>query len=212
MNRPLGSTFFERPAEVVAPDLLGRYLLMKDEDGERSLRIVETEAYLGSIDRASHAWNGRRTRRTQTLYLPPGHLYVYLIYGLHHCLNFVTGGEPGSAVLVRAGEAIDGVDLMTRNRNLNRKLRPRDLAGGPGKLSQALGIDRQLDASPLGDQGLTLTEGDPLGSREVCVGPRVGIDYAKEAIGWPLRFAIQGNSEVSRPRILPPLRTPEARP
>ena len=97
--------FYRRACEHVARDLLGRYLVRHHRGRRLVLRIVETEAYLGPRDRASHAWGGRRTARTESLYLPPGHAYVYLIYGLHHCLNAVVTGA-GEAVLVRAGEAV----------------------------------------------------------------------------------------------------------
>ena len=148
--RPLPISFYRRPAETVARDLLGRYLVRQPLDGERGrrlvLRLVETEAYLGAPDRASHAWDGRRTPRNESLYLPGGHAYVYFIYGMHWCLNAVTGEKDiGSAVLLRAGEPVEGEDRMIENRSWPRLPRPGDLAGGPGKLCQALGVDRSLD-------------------------------------------------------------------
>ena len=199
--RPLPRSFYRRPAETVARDLLGRYLVRR-LDGERLvLRLVETEAYLGAPDRASHAWGGRRTARNESLYLPGGHAYVYLIYGLHHCLNVVTGEpEVGSAVLLRAGEAVAGESRMAANRGLARRLRPGDLAGGPGKLCHALAVDRRQDGVSLLRGDLRVTRGEPLAADGVARGPRIGIDYAGEAAGWPLRFAESGNREVSRPR------------
>src|SRR5215207_7523625 len=144
--RPLPISFYRRPAEVVARDLLGRWLVHEVAGERLVLRLVETEAYLGAPDRASHAWGGRRTARNENLYLPGGHAYVYLIYGLHFCLNAVTGEKDvGSAVLLRAGEPVSGEERMTLNRSWTRKLRPGDLAGGPGKICQALAIDRALD-------------------------------------------------------------------
>lgn len=111
--RPLPLSFYRRPAETVARDLLGRYLV-RELGGERLvLRLVETEAYLGAPDRASHAWGGRRTQRNESLYLPGGHAYVYLIYGMHYCLNAVTGKkDEGGAVLLRAGEPVEGAERM----------------------------------------------------------------------------------------------------
>jgi DNA-3-methyladenine glycosylase len=102
--RVLPRSFFQRPAETVARDLVGRYVVRRLAGERLALRLVETEAYLGAPDRASHAWAGRRTARNESLYLAGGHAYVYLIYGLHHCLNVVTGERgAGSAVLLRAG-------------------------------------------------------------------------------------------------------------
>ena len=195
--RPLPLPFYRRPAEEVARDLLGRFLV-RDLDGERLvLRLVETEAYLGGPDRASHAWDGRRTPRNESLYLPGGHAYVYFIYGMHWCLNAVTGErDVGSAVLIRAGEPVEGEERMAANRG-----RTKDLATGPGKLCQALGIDRALDGHLLDRPPLTIARGEPVGEEEIVAGPRVGVDYAGEAAAWPLRFAVRGNPHVSRPRL-----------
>ncbi len=198
--RPLPLTFYRRPAEAVARDLLGRYLV-REIDGERLvLRLVEVEAYLGEPDRASHAWAGRRTARNESLYLPGGYAYVYFIYGMHWCLNAVTG-EPdvGSAVLLRAGEPVEGEERMRENRRWQRSLRPGELAGGPGKLCQALAVDRGLDGVKLDREPLSITKGEPVGEGEVIAGPRIGVDYAGEAAAWPLRFAVRENRHVSKP-------------
>lgn len=186
---------------MVARDLLGRYLV-RDLDGARLvLRIVETEAYLGRRDRASHAWGGRRTRRTSALYRPGGFAYVYFIYGMYHCLNAVTGDESdGAAVLIRAGEAVEGEGTMRAHRSLTRSPRAGELAGGPGKLCQALAIDGSLNGAPLFEGSLRVTAGGEIPQQAVAVGARVGIDYAGEAAGWPLRFWELENREVSRPR------------
>ena len=186
----------------MARDLLGRYLV-RELDGERLvLRLVETEAYLGAPDRASHAWGGRRTLRNESLYLPGGHAYVYFIYGMHWCLNAVTGKtDIGSAVLLRAGAAVEGEERMMGNRGWTRRPRPGDLAGGPGKLCQALAVDRGLDGVPLNLPPLLITHGEPVTDPEVVAGPRIGVDYAGEAAGWPLRFALKGSLDVSRPRM-----------
>lgn len=199
--RTLPQSFYRRPAELVARDLLGRYLV-RDLDGSRLvLRIVETEAYLGAEDRASHAWGGRRTRRTSALFRDGGFAYVYLIYGMYHCLNAVTGDEEdGAAVLIRAGEALEGAALMKTHRSLIREPRPGDLAGGPGKLCQALAIDGGLNRTPLFEGSLRVTTGREVADSGVSIGPRVGIDYAGEAAAWPLRFCELENREVSRPR------------
>lgn len=199
--RPLPPSFFRRPAETVARDLLGRYLV-RELAGERlALRLVETEAYLGAPDRASHAWAGRRTPRNESLYLPGGHAYVYFIYGMHYCLNAVTGEAGiGSAVLLRAGEPVAGEERMRENRGWTAKPRPGDLAGGPGKICQALAIGRELDGVPLDRPPLYLAKGEPVAEEQVVAGPRIGVDYAGEAAGWPLRFTIRNNPHVSKPR------------
>ncbi|HEX2225217.1 MAG TPA: DNA-3-methyladenine glycosylase [Thermoanaerobaculia bacterium] len=198
--RPLPLSFYRRPAEVVARELLGRYLV-REMEGERwILRLVETEAYLGAPDRASHAWGGRRTARNESLYLPGGHAYVYFIYGMHWCLNAVTGeADSGGAVLLRAGEPVEGEERMAENRGWTRKLRPGDLAGGPGKLCRALAVGRELDGVLLDRPPLFIAEGEPVGEAEVAAGPRIGVDYAGEAAAWPLRFAVRGNRHVSKP-------------
>ena len=164
------------------------------------MKIVETEAYLGASDRASHAWNGRKTERTSTLYLPGGSAYVYLVYGLHDCLNAVTGREnEGEAVLIRAGEPVSGEQLMVANRGLEGAVKPGVVGGGPGKLCQALAIDRSFDGTSLFAGDLMITAGEVVAPHRIGSGPRIGIGYAKEAIEWPLRFALRGNPHVSRP-------------
>jgi DNA-3-methyladenine glycosylase len=199
--RPLPISFYRRPAETVARDLLGRYLV-RELDGERlALRLVETEAYLGAADRASHASGGRRTPRNESLYLAGGHAYVYFIYGMHYCLNAVTGeAGVGSAVLLRAGEPVEGEERMRENRAWARKPRPGDLAGGPGKICQALAIGRELDGVLLTRPPLSITGGEPVADEEIVASPRIGVDYAGEAALWPLRFSLRGNPHVSRPR------------
>jgi DNA-3-methyladenine glycosylase len=199
--RLLPKSFYLRQADEVARDLLGRYLCRQLGAEQLVLRIVETEAYLGASDRASHAWGDRRTDRTSALFRPGGAAYVYFIYGVHHMLNVVTGSEEdGSAVLIRAGEPVAGDERMRRLRGLDRPPRPGDLAGGPGKLCRALAIDGELNRAPLYRGELRLTAGAPVSRSDVAVGPRIGVDYAGEAAHWPLRFAEVGNPHVSRPR------------
>ena len=199
--RPLPLAFYRRSAEAVARDLLGRYLVRELEGERLVLRLVETEAYLGAPDRASHAWGGRRTPRNESLYLPGGHAYVYFIYGMHYCLNAVTGEKDvGSAVLLRAGEPVGGEERMAENRAWTKQPRPGDLAGGPGKLCQALGIGRELDGVLLDRAPLSIVKGEPVQDGEIVASPRIGVDYAGEAAAWPLRFSIKANPHVSRPR------------
>ncbi len=199
--KPLPLRFYRRPTELVARELLGRFIVREIEGERLVVRIVETEAYLGGPDRASHAWGGRRTARNECLYLPGGHAYVYFIYGMHFCLNVVTeGADLGSAVLIRAGEPVEGLERMLARRGLARA-RPGDVAGGPGRLCKALGIDRADDGVRLDCGALRIVEGEPVAPEEIAVGPRVGIGYAGEAVAWPLRFAIRGHPHVSRPRL-----------
>jgi DNA-3-methyladenine glycosylase len=194
--------FYRRPAETVARDLLGRFL-EREWRGERLLaRLVETEAYLGAADRASHAFAGRRTPRVASMYLAGGHAYVYFVYGMHWCLNVVTGSEgEAGAVLLRAAEVVAGERTVRRRRGeVGRRQRAHELLSGPARLCRGLAIDRALDGHAFGAPPLRLLAGDPAAEDEVASGPRIGVAYAGEAAGWPLRFALAGHSSVSRPR------------
>lgn len=194
-GRRLGPAFFARPVEQVARDLLGRHLL-RVVDGERLvLRLVETEAYAGETDAASHA-RGGPTARNRAMFGPPGVTYVYLIYGLHHCLNLVCGpaGE-AAAVLLRAGEPLAGLERMAALRAGQPR---RDWARGPGRLCAALALDRRHDGLVLPHPELWLEAGTPLPDAAVARGPRVGVDYAGAAARWPWRFLEKGSPWVSR--------------
>lgn len=198
---PLPVAFFRRDAETVARELVGRYLVRRLDGARLVVRVVETEAYLGAPDRASHAWGGRHTARNASLYLPGGYAYVYFIYGMHFCLNAVTGdASTGGAVLLRAGEPREGEARMAALRGLDRTPRPGDLAGGPAKLCQALAVDRRLDGAPLYRGELLVTAGEAADPAAIAAGPRIGIGYAGPAAAWPLRFALRGNPHVSRPQ------------
>ncbi len=174
----LGCDFFARPTLEVARDLLGRRLVRR-LDGERlSGLIVETEAYVGEADTACHASRGC-TPRTQVMYGPPGHFYVYLIYGMYNMLNLVTAapGRP-EAVLVRALWPEEGLARMQALRG--GRISGRRLTDGPGKLCQALAIDRSFNGLAVEGGDLWLEEGRPVPDAAVRTGPRVGIDYASE--------------------------------
>lgn len=202
--RPLPPEWYARRAEAVARDLLGRYLVRTMPDGERLVaRLVETEAYQGEGDRASHAWQGPRTPRSRRLFRDGGHAYVYLIYGMHYCMNAVASSqEDGHAVLLRAIEPVEGEERMAVLRGMARRTRrPGDVGGGPGKLCQALAIDASFDGVPLWEGDLLITQGEPVPDEEVAIGGRIGVDYAGEAAEWPLRFAIAGHLHMSRPRL-----------
>jgi DNA-3-methyladenine glycosylase len=181
--KPLPRRFYDRDTAIVAQDLLGKHLVHVVCGIERIGRIVETEAYLGPQDRAAHSCKGL-TPRTSVMFGPPGHAYVYLIYGMHHCLNVVTEPEGhGSAVLIRGLEPV---------RNITGK------TSGPGLLCKALGVDRSLNNTDLlGDQLYIAdvgTEGFRINKR-----PRIGVDYAGAWARRLLRFYIRGNAHVSKP-------------
>ena len=202
-GRPLLSSFYDRPTEVVARALLGAVLESTTSEGTVAGRIVETEAYLGPDDPACHAVAGR-TERTWHLHGPPGIAYVYFIYGVHWCFNAVTREEGhGSAVLVRAVEPVRGLALMRQRRPAAR--RDVDLTNGPGKLCQALGIDGALNGVRLDRRPLRILAGDPVDDADVTVTARIGITQAVE---WPLRWILKGNPYVSlgRPGLVKPRR------
>ncbi|MFO7259888.1 MAG: DNA-3-methyladenine glycosylase [bacterium] len=202
--RPLPPDFYARAADEVARDLLGAVLVSTVGGALVSGRIVETEAYLGPHDPASHAAERiGRTARNAAMFGPPGIAYVYRIYGLHWCLNAVTGEEGyPAAVLIRALEPLHGIEVMRRRRRRGRApagnagVRPeRELTAGPARLAEALAIDGSLNGHPLQDPPLVLAAGEPVHPAEVEAAPRIGVTRAAD---WPLRFFIRGNPWVSR--------------
>jgi DNA-3-methyladenine glycosylase len=184
--------FFDRDVSVVARELLGA-LVVSEVGGERtSGRIVETEAYLGREDPASHGYGHRRNERNAALFGPPGTWYVYLSYGMHWCSNLVCGPEgTAGAVLLRALEPVEGLEVMRPRRG---GIDDRHLCSGPGKLCQALGITRALDGSlmPRSDVLVCPAAGKPRLS--IVTTPRIGITKAAD---WPLRFCVEGSPFVS---------------
>jgi len=204
-STPLPACFYDRDTEQVARDLLGAVLRHTTADGVASGRIVETEAYLGEHDLACHAAAGH-TQRTRWLYGAPGTAYVYFIYGVHWCFNAVTRavGSP-SAVLVRALEPLDGVELMRERRGLSRERDPTPtltLTNGPGKLCEALGITGALNGLPLRKGAIEILRGEEIPDSRVQVTPRIGITKSAE---WPLRWYVKDNPYVSKtPKHLRP--------
>ncbi|KAB0612957.1 DNA-3-methyladenine glycosylase [Castellaniella defragrans] len=181
--RRLDRAFYDRPVETVARDLLGRLLVHATPAGPRIGRIVEVEAYLGPGDLAAHTARGR-TARTRAMFGPPGHAYVYLIYGMHHCMNVVTGPEgSGTAVLLRALAPVLGLDAST---------------SGPGRLCRAMGVTRDHYGIDLCGDTLWLARDDAPPPAEIAAGPRIGVDYAGEWAAKPLRFFVPGHPAVSR--------------
>jgi DNA-3-methyladenine glycosylase len=186
-------SFFQQPADVVARELIGRTLISGSGRTRTVGRIVETEAYLGHRDPASHAFANRRHSRNETLYSAAGTWYVYLSYGMHWCANLVCGRETNAgAVLLRALEPLEGLDVMRRRRGGVE--RDRLLASGPGRLTQAFGIDPGLDAHPMRRSEVIILAKDPVDTA-VEVSRRIGIT---KAIDWPLRFTERGSRWISR--------------
>jgi DNA-3-methyladenine glycosylase len=186
-GRILRRGFYNRPAIEVARDLLGRNIV----HGETAGRIVETEAYLGVNDLAAHSARGL-TPRTRVIFGPPGHAYVYFIYGMHECLNLVAEPEgQAGCVLIRALEPVAGLDVMRARRGRDNV---RDLCSGPGKLTQAMNITRTLNGVDVTKGPLTVHEGTGE-TFDIHTTPRIGITHCAD---WPLRFLIAGNRFVSR--------------
>ncbi|GAB3930710.1 DNA-3-methyladenine glycosylase [Mucilaginibacter myungsuensis] len=184
----------------LAKDLIGKYLFTRFDGMVTGGYIVETEAYAGVIDKASHAFGGRNTPRTSTMYLNGGVAYVYLCYGIHEMLNIVTSveGQP-HAILIRAINPTLGLDVMQARRNM-AVIKP-NITMGPGSVAKALGISRKVNAISLKsdilwleDKGLVISESD------IIAAPRVGVDYAGDDALLPYRFYVKGNPYVSKPR------------
>jgi DNA-3-methyladenine glycosylase len=185
--------WFDRSAADVAPDLLGALLIHDTPDGRIAGRIVEVEAYLGPEDLAAHSSHGR-TPRNEVMFGLPGHLYVYLIYGLHHCANVVCGpGDKPEAVLLRAAELTEGEDLARSRRGDVPRAR---LAAGPGNLASAFGIDRRLNGIDLLAGPLRLVSGP--GPAAIERTPRIGVEYAGAWADRPLRYLIRDDPHRSR--------------
>ena len=182
--RKLTRSFYDRDTVVVAHELLGKHLVHRSQGVERIGRIVEVEAYLGPHDLAAHSAKGL-TERTKVMFGPPGHAYVYLIYGIHHCMNVVTErAGHGSAVLLRAIEPVKNIEGRTC---------------GPGLLCRAMGINRELNAHDLLSGDFFIAAADAPESLAIVKRPRIGVDYAKHWARRHLRFYLRGNPFVSRP-------------
>lgn len=182
---------------TIARELLGKLLVVPGPGDERvSGKIVEVEAYRGPEDRASHAYGGRRTKRTETMFRSGGVAYVYFVYGMYYQFNVVSGIlDTPHAILVRALEPIEGLETMRTRRHSQPD---RNLTSGPGKLCIAMGIDRQLDGADLLGERVWLEEYEQVSSRHIARGPRIGIDYAEQWIDKPWRFWLKDNAYVSR--------------
>jgi DNA-3-methyladenine glycosylase len=188
--------FFRQDTVELARKLLGTLLVHSTAEGVTAGMIVETEAYVGAIDKACHAWQNR-SERTEIMYHDGGYAYVYFIYGMHHCFNVVTGppGE-GNAVLIRALEPVLGIDLMQRRRNTKLL---RNLCSGPGKVCEALAITKNEYGMDLcsADAPLRLIKYRYIPDKLIATSPRVNVAYAEEAADWPWRFFVKSSAFVS---------------
>ena len=195
----LSRDFFLRKDTLrVARELLGKLLVVPTSDGSRvSGMIVETEAYLGEIDKAAHSYGGRRTARNEITYAEGGHVYVFFVYGMYYQLNLVTGlAEHPHVVLIRAVEPVEGIEIMRHRRGA---MKDKNLTSGPGKLCIALGITRDLNGEDLIEgERIWVEDYRKIRKTEIASGPRVGIDYAEEFVDEPWRFWIEQNSYVSK--------------
>jgi len=193
----LPRAFYRQDTVAVARALLGCVLWRRIGRTLLAARLVETEAYLGANDMASHARRGLRSARNESMYLEGGHAYVYFTYGMHWCMNVVTGeADIAEAVLLRAAEPLRGIESMRKRRP--KAKRDRDLTNGPGKLCAAMSVDESLDGAPLDGHLLWLEQGERVPEEEIAISPRVGVDYAGDAAWWPLRFYVRGSEYVSK--------------
>jgi DNA-3-methyladenine glycosylase len=187
--------FYMRDGVTVARELVGKHLVRRLDGSDVVCRIVETEAYMGPEDKASHAYRNRQSQRTRVFYQRGGYLYIYMIYGMYYCCNIITATEDRpEAVLLRAVEPLTGIEAIEKRRSARRQV---DLTNGPGKLCQALDIDNRL-------YGYDVTTGQDIWLEDsgqqfpISASPRVNIDYAAEYRDKPWRFYITGNPFVSR--------------
>ncbi|MFP4698176.1 MAG: DNA-3-methyladenine glycosylase [Eubacteriales bacterium] len=192
----LSRTFYSNKTLEVAKSLLGMLLIRQINNKKLICRITEVEAYIGNIDKACHAFGGRKTKRTQIMFEAPGYAYIYLIYGMYHCLNFVTEpkGEP-SAILIRGAEPVDNIEEMSLYRygktykELN-SYQKNNFMNGPGKLCKALNITKKLNGADLLGEELYVCTDETSQKHKIKEGKRINIDYAEEAKDFLWRFYI----------------------
>jgi len=191
--------YLSKNTAKIARDLLGKLLVVPDETGRRvSGMIVEVEAYVGKADRAAHSFGGRRTARNEVMYGGGGHVYVFFVYGMYHQLNVVTGpADHPHAILIRGIEPVEGIEVMRERRG---EMKETNLTSGPGKLSIAFGVTRDLNGADLTDDRIWLEEYRSFSKKQIEIGKRIGIDYAGEDAEKPLRFWVKENPFVSKVR------------
>ncbi|MDJ0839664.1 MAG: DNA-3-methyladenine glycosylase [Acidobacteriota bacterium] len=189
----LPESFYSSPTLTVARNLIGKKLMRRYNGQILAGRIVEVEAYHQDGDRAAHSYKGR-TQRNRVMFGPPGHLYVYFIYGMHFCMNVVTEAEGiGAAVLIRAVEPLEGLETMRKLRG--RKIKQRDLTSGPARCCRAFAVDRTHDGLSLTGSEIWLAEGEPEAGERIETSPRIGISKSADL---PWRFILDGNPYLSR--------------
>jgi DNA-3-methyladenine glycosylase len=196
--KKLGIDFYKRKNVLaIARDLLGKIIVTDFDDGFTSARIVETEAYAGVTDKASHAWQGKRTARNEVMYLAGGISYVYICYGMHQMFNVVTNvSEVPHAILIRAAEPLSGTDIMLAR--TGKKVLDTTLTKGPGNMAKALGIAKIHSGGDLsGDAIYIASDGYALKNEQIGISQRIGVDYAGDDALLPYRFYIKGNKFVS---------------
>ena len=189
--------FFARDTQIVAKDMLGKYLVRKTTDGVMVGKIIETEAYLGPNDKACHCYNYKKTEKTRVMYEKPGTIYIYYIYGIYFCLNVITEpeGRP-CAVFIRQLYPIEGIELMKQNRTVKIGKNFKNLTDGPSKLCMALNITKEKFngkdfCAP--DSNLFFLQGEKINKEEILIGKRIGIEYAEEDKDLLLRFTLKIN-------------------
>jgi len=187
--------FFNRKTEIVAKDLIGKYLTRKTSKGDMIGKIIEVEAYLGPNDKACHCYNYKKTEKTKVMYMQPGTIYVYYIYGMYFCLNIITEPEGmPCAVFIRKLFPIEGIDLMIENRKVKIGKNYKNLVDGPSKLCIAMNITKEEfngkdSCSPMSK--LFLSQGQKVNNNEIIINKRIGVDYAEEDKDLLLRFSLK---------------------
>jgi len=193
------SYYLRHDVVAISKDLLGKYLFTRIDGELTGGFIVETEAYNGAVDRASHAYGNRRTKRTEVMFAEGGIAYIYLCYGIHEMLNVVTSSEGhAQAILIRAIEPTEGIETILLRRNME-KIKP-NITAGPGSVAKALGIDRRLNGISLQSDELWIEDrGLSFPNDQVAAVPRIGVAYAAQDALLPYRFYVKGNPFVSKP-------------
>lgn len=196
--------FYKKDSITLSKELLGKYLVHNTEEGQLIGKIVEVEAYKGVIDKAAHSYGGKRTKRTEVMFMEGGIAYVYLIYGMYNCLNIVASlKDIPEAVLIRALEPISNIEFMCKNRyNKSKEQCSKkdiiNLTSGPGKLCKAFNITKEHNGMDLTGDKLYLLEDENHEEFEIVETTRIGIDYAEEARFYPWRFYIKDNPYISK--------------
>lgn len=196
-NRVVRQFYLGEDTPAIARAMLGKLLVVPSGSGVRvSGMIVESEAYLGEIDKAAHTYGGRRTARNEVTYAVGGSVYVFFVYGMYYQLNFVTGPvDHPHVVLIRAVEPVEGIEIMRTRRG---EMPDKNLTSGPGKLCIAFGIDRQLNGEDLLGERIWVEDHREFSDDEIAAGKRIGIDYAEEFVEKPWRFWVKDNPFVSK--------------